>query len=124
MPFDPESNTGPKAPFKSILKPTTKPTLEPGSGSQVAPKSWSGGTGNALKSGLAAARAPSQAPLNAPTGPRNKSVAMADLLPRGPRITSVVMGDDGRIDAPRSKGQQIRSIHGSYSLYDDYSVPP
>lgn len=114
MPFDPESNTGPKTPFKSILKPTTKPTLEPGSGNQVAPKPWSGGTGNALKSGLAAARAPSQAPLNAPTGPRNKSVAMADLLPRGPRNTSVVMGEDCRIDPPRSNPQEWRSKDSKY----------
>ena len=134
MPFDPSSDNEFKKPFKPTLKPTTKPTLEPASSSQPAPKAWTGSSGNALKSGLAAARAPSHAPTgprnvsvamgdlpphglaamrppsHAPTGPRNMSVAMGDVPPRGPRIQSVVMAEDGSlVDATRLQERKAKN---------------
>lgn len=115
MPVAPAPKTVTTAPLKPILKPTTKATLEPGS--KAAPNDRSNGSGNALRSGLAAARAPSQAPPNAPTGPRVRSVAMADLPPRVPRTTikSVVMADDEyRDEAPQPYTQEWKAKGGFY----------
>lgn len=108
MGLDPAPRAVPKGPVKSILKPSTSQSLRPSSGSQAAPQPWTSSSANALRSGYAAARNPSQAPLVAPTGPRCKSVVMADTV-------SVSMSgaasrvDKLRVDEPRSSEWQSKT---------------
>jgi len=117
MGLDPTPKAVPKAPVKSILKPTSSQSLQPGSDGQGAPKAWTGSSGNALRSSFAAARNPSKAPARAPTAPRTKSVVMADT------VTVSVSGAGSRVDRLQDDGPRSNDWQSKARSYDP-SVGP
>jgi len=108
MGLDPTPRAVSKAPVKSILKPSTSQSLQPDSGSQAASQAWTSSSANALRSGYAAARNPSQAPVGAPTGPRIKSVVMADTVSLS-MSGAASRVEKLRVDAPRSNDWQSKN---------------
>lgn len=115
-----------KGSAKVIHKPTTKVSPEPGPGSSATAQSSHPASGvwqpigtNALKSSLAAARNPSQAPRGAPTGPRltrPKSTMMMNV-----QTPSDVAADLGNLNI---SGPQTQGWNSNTPKYYDPSQGP
>jgi hypothetical protein len=116
----------PKTPLRPIIKAAAKPGngLNPGSQTPArnpntltpTPGIWSNGGTNTLKSGLAAARAPSQAPFRAP---RPKSVMM-----RANATPSALASGMNNLNLANASTKNLQPFHRPHQIHHDHNPLP